>query len=124
GVDDEPLTHRRKYPRRVQVEERIRALGFSDADTRTLTDHFLEAERLGKGGHGLTRVDWLETLDGINPTAQPECVGAEAVYGRWEGRESLGDLPLAAIGAGQLEDPPEAARLIVAHECFPTGMLG
>jgi LDH2 family malate/lactate/ureidoglycolate dehydrogenase len=108
----------------VQVEERIRALGFSDADTRTLTDHFLDAERRGKHGHGLTRVDWLETLDGINPTAQPECVVAEGCYERWEGRGALGYLTLAAICDGQLEDPPEAARLIVAHECFPTGMLG
>ena len=108
----------------MQVEERIRALGFSDPDTRTLTDHFLEAERRGKHGHGLTRVDWLETLDGINPTAQPECVVAEACYELWEGRGALGYLTLAAICDGQLGDPPEAARLIVAHECFPTGMLG
>jgi LDH2 family malate/lactate/ureidoglycolate dehydrogenase len=107
----------------VQVEERIRALGFSEADTRTLTDHFLDAERRGKRGHGLTRVDWLETLDGINATAQPECVVAEACYERWEGRGALGYLTLAAICDGQLEDPPEAARLIVAHECFPTGVL-
>src|SRR6185436_19791547 len=47
-----------------------------------------------------------------------------ACYERWEGRGALGYLTLAAICDGQLEDPPEAARLIVAHECFPTGMLG
>ena len=49
---------------------------------------------------------------------------AEACYERWEGRGALGYLTLAAVCAGQLEDPPEAARLIVAHDCFPTGMLG
>jgi LDH2 family malate/lactate/ureidoglycolate dehydrogenase len=108
----------------VQVEERIRALGFSEEDTRTLADHFLDAERRGKRGHGLTRVEWLETLTGIDPSAEPECVVAEACYERWEGRGALGYLTLAAICAGQLEDPPEAARLIVAHDCFPTGMLG
>jgi LDH2 family malate/lactate/ureidoglycolate dehydrogenase len=108
----------------VQVEERIRALGFSEADARTLADHFLDAERRGKGGHGLARVDWLETLDGIEPAAQPECVVAEACYERWEGRGALGYLTLAAICDGQLEDPPEAARLVVAHDCFPTGVLG
>jgi LDH2 family malate/lactate/ureidoglycolate dehydrogenase len=108
----------------VQVEERIRALGFSEADTQTLSGHFLEAERRGKRGHGLARVEWLETLEGIDPTAQPECVVAEACYERWEGRGALGYLTLAAICDGQLEDPPEAARLIVAHDCFPTGMLG
>ena len=108
----------------VQVEERISALGFSEEDTRTLADHFLDAEARGKRGHGLVRVDWLETLPGLDPSAEPECVEAEACYERWEGRGALGYLTLAAICAGQLEDPPEAARLIVAHDCFPTGMLG
>jgi len=108
----------------VQVEERIRALGFSEEDTRTLADHFLDAERRGKRGHGFARVEWLETLTGLDPAAAPECVVAEACYERWEGRGALGYLTLAAICAGQLEDPPEAARLIVAHDCFPTGVLG
>jgi LDH2 family malate/lactate/ureidoglycolate dehydrogenase len=108
----------------VQVEERIRALGFSEQHARTLADHFLDAERRGKRGHGLARVEWLETLEGLNPAAQPECVIAEACYERWEGRGALGYLTLAAICDGQLEDLPEAARLVVAHDCFPTGMLG
>jgi LDH2 family malate/lactate/ureidoglycolate dehydrogenase len=108
----------------VQVEERIRALGFSAEDTRTLTEHFLDAERRGKRGHGLARVDWLETLEGLNPAAQPECVLAEACYEEWEGRGALGYLTLAAICDGQLEHPPEPARLVVARECFPTGVLG
>jgi LDH2 family malate/lactate/ureidoglycolate dehydrogenase len=108
----------------VEVLPRLTALGFSAADAQTLADHFLEAERRGKRGHGLARVDWLETLEGIDPEAQPECVVAEACYERWEGRGALGYLTLAAICDGQLEDPPEAARLVVAHDCFPTGMLG
>jgi LDH2 family malate/lactate/ureidoglycolate dehydrogenase len=103
---------------------RLAALGFSPADVDTLADHFLDAERRGKHGHGMTRVDWLETLDGLQPEAEPECVVAEACYERWEGRGALGYLTLAAICAGQLDDPPEAARLIVAHDTFPTGMLG
>jgi LDH2 family malate/lactate/ureidoglycolate dehydrogenase len=108
----------------ADVVRRLRALGFSEEDARTLAEHFLDAERRGKRGHGLTRVDWLETLDGLQPEAHPECVVAEACYERWEGRGALGYLTLAAICDGQLEDPPEAARLIVAHDCFPTGMLG
>jgi LDH2 family malate/lactate/ureidoglycolate dehydrogenase len=108
----------------VQVEERIRALGFSEEDTRTLADHFLDADRRGKRGHGLARVEWLETLTDLDPAAAPECVLADACFERWEGRGALGYLTLAAICAGQLEDPPEAARLIVARDCFPTGVLG
>jgi LDH2 family malate/lactate/ureidoglycolate dehydrogenase len=108
----------------VELEARLTALGFSEADAQTLTDHFEDAERRGKSGHGYARVDWLETLTDLDPTAEPECVVAEACYERWEGRGALGYLTLAAICRGQLEDPPEAARLIVAHKCFPTGMLG
>src|SRR5437016_3021182 len=108
----------------VELLARLTALGFSAADAQTLADHFEDAERRGKRGHGFARVDWLETLPGIDAGAEPECVVAEACYERWEGRGALGYLTLAAICAGQLEDPPEAARLIVAHDCFPTGMLG
>jgi LDH2 family malate/lactate/ureidoglycolate dehydrogenase len=54
----------------VRVEERIRALGFSEADAATLADHFLDAERRGKAGHGLARVDWLETLTDLQPEAR------------------------------------------------------
>ena len=108
----------------MELEARLTALGFSAADAETLADHFEDAERRGKRGHGFARVDWLETLADIDTSAAPECVVAEGCYERWEGRGALGYLTLAAICAGQLEDPPEAARLIVAHECFPTGMLG
>ena len=38
------------------------ALGFSEADTAILCEHFLDAESRGKLGHGLSRIDWLETL--------------------------------------------------------------
>jgi L-2-hydroxycarboxylate dehydrogenase (NAD+) len=107
-----------------RIRARLQALGFSEADARTLADHFLDAERRGKQGHGLARVDWLAALPDLDPSARPECVVAEACYEQWEGRGALGYLTLAAICDGQLEDPPEAARLIVARNCFPTGMLG
>jgi L-2-hydroxycarboxylate dehydrogenase (NAD+) len=108
----------------VQVEERIRALGFSEHDARTLADHFLDAERRGKRGHGFARVDWLETLSDLAPSARPERVLAEPGYERWHGRGALGYLTLAAICDGQLADPPPHTRVVVAQRCFPTGMLG
>jgi LDH2 family malate/lactate/ureidoglycolate dehydrogenase len=108
----------------VRPEERIRALGFSEADTAVLVEHFLDAERRGKHGHGLARIDWLETLPDIAPSARPERLVAEPGFERWDGRGALGYLTLAAICAEQLKDPPEHARLIVAAHCFPTGMLG
>jgi LDH2 family malate/lactate/ureidoglycolate dehydrogenase len=36
----------------------------------------------------------------------------------------VGYLTLAAMCDAQLADPPEHARVVVAHDCFPTGMLG
>ena len=108
-----------------QVLERLARLGFSEADARTLADHFLDAEARGKRGHGLSRVDWLETLPvDIDPTARPQRVAQEPGYERWDGNGALGYLTLAAIVDAQLESPPAEARLVVAQRCFPTGMLG
>lgn len=103
---------------------RLRALGFVEADAAVLAEHFLEAERLGKRGHGLTRIDWLGTLPDLDPQARPERVLAEPGFERWEGRGALGYLTLAAICDAQLEHPPRHARVVVAADCFPTGMLG
>jgi (2R)-3-sulfolactate dehydrogenase (NADP+) len=108
----------------VQPDERIRALGFSDADTAVLVEHFLDADRRGKAGHGLARIDWLETLRDLEPSARPERLRAEPGYERWDGRGALGYLTLAAICAAQLAAPPQHARVVVASHCFPTGMLG
>jgi LDH2 family malate/lactate/ureidoglycolate dehydrogenase len=108
----------------VRPEERIRALGFSEADAAVLSEHFLDAEARGKAGHGLARVDWLETLPDLQPHARPERLVAEPGFERWDGRGALGYLTLAAICAAQLDDPPPHARVVVASHCFPTGMLG
>lgn len=89
-----------------------------------MAEHFLDAEARGKHGHGLNRIDWLATLPDLDPGARPERVLAEPGFERWEGRGAVGYLTLAAICAGQLERPPEHARLVVAADCFPTGMLG
>jgi LDH2 family malate/lactate/ureidoglycolate dehydrogenase len=105
-------------------EERLAALGFSEADAATLADHFLDAESRGKLGHGLSRIDWLETLGDLRPEATPRRLHAEPGYERWDGDGALGYLTLAAIVDAQLAAPPEHARVVVASNCFPTGMLG
>jgi len=89
-----------------------------------LAGHFLEAEERGREGHGLTRIDWLETLDGLQPGARPERTVAEEGFERWDGRGALGYLVLAKVVRAQLDSPPERARVVVAADCFPTGALG
>jgi (2R)-3-sulfolactate dehydrogenase (NADP+) len=108
----------------VEPVARLVALGFSERDARTLADHFLDAERRGKRGHGLGRVEWLATLPDLDPDARPQRVVDEPGYQRWHGRGALGYLTLAAICDAQLAEPPAHARLVAAERCFPTGMLG
>ncbi|MGH2921732.1 MAG: Ldh family oxidoreductase [Gaiellaceae bacterium] len=106
------------------MEKRLAALGFDEDDVAVLVNHFEDAEARGKRGHGLARVEWLESLPDLDPTARPERVVSEPGFERWEGRGALGYLTLAAICDAQLAEPPERARVVVAAECFPTGMLG
>jgi LDH2 family malate/lactate/ureidoglycolate dehydrogenase len=106
------------------VKARLAKLGFSAEDAAVLADHFLDAEARGKRGHGLTRVDWLESLPDLNPGARPRRTAAEPGFERWDGDGALGYLTLSEICDAQLADPPERARIVVAAKCFPTGMLG
>jgi (2R)-3-sulfolactate dehydrogenase (NADP+) len=111
----------------VTAEEalpRLRALGFGDAEAAVLMDHFLDAERRGKAGHGLARIGWLERLPDLDPSARPRRLVAEACYERWSGNGALGYLTLAAICEAQRSAPPQRARVVVAANCFPTGVLG
>ena len=108
-----------------QVRERLARLGFSEADAATLAEHFVDAEARGKRGHGLSRVDWLETLPvEIDPAARPKKVAEVPGYERWDGNGALGYLTLAAVVDAQLASSPDEARLVVAQRCFPTGVLG
>jgi LDH2 family malate/lactate/ureidoglycolate dehydrogenase len=104
--------------------ERLRALGFSLHDAAILADHFLEADRRGKPTHGVVRIDWLATLPDLDPRAQPERTVATDGFERWEGRGVFGYLTLAAVCDAQLAGPPEHARLVVAADAAPIGMLG
>ena len=107
-----------------EASERLRALGFSDRDAETLLEHFTDAERRGKAGHGYSRISWLEGLPDLDATAEPMRTRVDEGYERWAGNGALGYLTLAAIVRTQLAEPPRHARLVVASDCFPTGMLG
>jgi len=107
-----------------EARARLAALGFRPADVETLFDHFDDAERRGKLGHGYSRIAWLETLDDLQPAADPVRAVGESGFERWDGNGALGYLTLAAAVRAQLEGPPEHARVVVLSHCFPTGSLG
>jgi (2R)-3-sulfolactate dehydrogenase (NADP+) len=102
---------------------RLIALGFGERDAETLAAHFLDAEERGKAGHGLARIDWLAGQD-FDPHARPQRLVAEQGFERWDGGGTLGYLTLAEICSAQIASPPEHARVVVAANCFPTGVLG
>ena len=80
--------------------------------------------RRGQVGHGLSRIEWLETWDALEVDAHPKRVVAEPGYERWDGDGALGYLTLAAIVRAQLAEPPVRSRVVVCSRTFPTGSLG
>ena len=52
----------RLAPERRRVDATSARARLLRADAATLADHFLDAERRGKRGHGCARIEWLETL--------------------------------------------------------------
>jgi LDH2 family malate/lactate/ureidoglycolate dehydrogenase len=107
-----------------EARRRLAALGFRSDDVEVLAAHFLEAESTGRKGHGVRRIEWLETWDELSPDARWERVVAEPGYERWDGGGALGYLVLNAIVESVLAAPPPHARVVVAGRTFPTGMLG
>lgn len=107
-----------------EARPRLAALGFRPEDIETLAGHFLDAEARGSLGHGLSRIEWLETWESVPVDVRPERVAAEPGYELWDGHDGLGYLTLAAAVAAQLADPPAHARLVVCTRTFPTGALG
>ena len=89
-----------------------------------LADHFEDADRRGRPGHGVARIEWLATLLDLDARAQPRRIAVEPGFERWDGNGALGYLTLARIVGAQLAEPPPAARVVVAAHCFPTGHLG
>jgi (2R)-3-sulfolactate dehydrogenase (NADP+) len=105
------------------AREHLADLGFDVRAVSVLVDHFADAERRGKAGHGFARVEWLGTLD-LDPAARPVLVESAEGFERWDGHGALGYLVLDEIVRAMLADPPERARVVVARRCFPTGALG
>lgn len=98
-------------------------LGFGEVASDVLVAHFVDAERRGKEGHGLSRVAWLASLD-LDPEARPILLESEEGYECWDGHGALGYLVLEEVVTATLADPPERARVVVVRRCFPTGVLG
>ncbi len=86
-----------------------------------LFDHFDDAERRGKLGHGHARIEWLETQE-FDPTARPVKSASGTGVERWESRGALGYLVLDAICAEVLTELRPVR--VVAADAFPTGHLG
>jgi len=107
-----------------EARPRLAALGFRPEDVETLAAHFLDAEARGSLGHGLSRIEWLETWETLPVDVGPERVVAEPGYELWDGHDGLGYLTLAAAADAQLAEPPSHARLVVCTRAFPTGALG
>jgi len=105
-----------------EARARLATRGFGAADVETLFDHFDDAERRGKLGHGHARIEWLATQD-VDPGARAAKVVSEPGFERWEARGRLGYLVLAEICAALVADPPQPVRVVTA-DAFPTGHLG
>jgi LDH2 family malate/lactate/ureidoglycolate dehydrogenase len=108
----------------AEARARLAALGFRPDDVETLAAHFLDAEARGSFGHGLSRIEWLESWETLPVGVRPERVVGAAGYELWDGRDGLGYLALAAVVDAQLADPPSHARVVVCTRTFPTGALG
>ena len=108
----------------ADARPRLAALGFAPEDVETLAAHFLDAEARGSLGHGLSRIEWLESWESLPVGIRPERVVSEPGYELWDGGGGLGYLTLAAAVDAQLADPPSHARVVVCTRTFPTGVLG
>jgi LDH2 family malate/lactate/ureidoglycolate dehydrogenase len=105
---------------------RLRARGLSETDGVTVVQHLSTADRMGRSGHGLSRIPWLEGLleEGVDPAGRPRRVERSETFERWHGGGALGYLTLSAVCDALVDRPPARVRLVVCEACFPTGVLG
>ncbi|MFL5955305.1 MAG: Ldh family oxidoreductase, partial [Gaiellaceae bacterium] len=107
-----------------EARPRLAKLGFRADDVETLANHFLDSEARGRLGHGLSRIEWLESWEQLDTRPRPRRVQSKVGYEQWDGDGALGYLTLEAVVRAQLHDPPHPARLVVCSRTFPTGALG
>jgi (2R)-3-sulfolactate dehydrogenase (NADP+) len=107
----------------AEARRRLLALGLEPTAADALVAHFADADKRGKSGHGLSRVEWLETLE-FDASARPLLIESEEGFERWDGHGALGYLVLEEIVRATIDDPPERARVVIAQRCFPSGVLG
>jgi LDH2 family malate/lactate/ureidoglycolate dehydrogenase len=110
----------------AEATARLRARGLEEPDAAVVVDHLLLAERMGRMGHGLARIPWLETLlDGeLVSGGRPRRIARGEGLERWDGGGALGYVTLSAVCDALVADPPAGARVVVAERCFPTGVVG
>jgi LDH2 family malate/lactate/ureidoglycolate dehydrogenase len=109
---------------RAVLELRARGLGFDNARSGLLADHFLDAELRGASGHGVERMRWLHGFPALDPDARATVLERHGGLVRYDAGGALGYLALAEVLAAELAEPPSGARLVVLRDCFPTGRLG
>ena len=92
---------RSSRPERLRPAPRPRL----EADARTLADHFEEADRRNRPGHGISRVDWLAELPDLDPAATPKRAILEHASsgGRGTARSAISSWHASSA---QLFDPP------------------
>jgi LDH2 family malate/lactate/ureidoglycolate dehydrogenase len=109
---------------RAAAEARLAELGFDAPARALLAEHYLDAELCGQPSHGLERVRWLASLDGLDPGARPSLVERQDGLARWNAAGVVGYLALAEALDAEAADPPRGARVVVVERCYPTGRLG
>lgn len=102
---------------------RLRALGLSERDATLVRDHYADADRRGRAGHGFARVEWLEQ-QAFDAGAEPRLVDRDGCLERWDGDGAVGYVTLGRICDALLADRPAPVRVVAARDCFPTGALG
>ena len=92
--------------------QRLRALGFSEADADILAAHFLWADRRGLASHGVGRIAWLEGFADLDPLSGTWSYGEQ--YRRAETTATVIDPQVGETFAPASKDAQPAIEAAVA----------